>query len=70
MYSCNIQQGVPTFVPGYSSLLPPEMVKQKYPKLRGPNRAGELAVKLAVEAFFGPDVLALWLAAVTSQDYQ
>ena len=41
----------------YSSLLPPEMVKQKYPKLRGPNRAGELAVKLAVEAFFGPDVL-------------
>ena len=41
-----------------ASLLPPELVKQKYPKLRGPERAGELAVKLAVEAFFGPSVLA------------
>ena len=37
----------------YNSLLPPETVKQKYPKLRGPNRAGELAVKLVVEAFLG-----------------
>ena len=42
----------------FNGLLAPEMVKQKYPKLRGPDRASELAVKLAVEAFFGPDVLA------------
>ena len=41
----------------YNSLLQPKTVKQKYPKLCGPNCAGELAVILAVEAFFGPDML-------------
>lgn len=45
-------------VVNFTRLLPPDVVKQKYPELRGPQRAGELAVKLAVEAYFGPDVLA------------
>ena len=48
----------PPEVVNFNKLLPAEMVKQKYPKLRGPERASGLSVKLAVEAFFGPDVLA------------
>ena len=38
-------------------LLPVDVVLKKYPKLKGASRAGELAVKLAMEAFSGEQVL-------------
>ena len=37
--------------------LPVDVVLKTYPKLKGASRAGELAVKLAMEAFFGEQVL-------------
>ena len=40
-----------------SSLMPPEDVVRKYPKLKGESKAGKLAVKLAKEAFFGDKIL-------------
>ena len=40
-----------------SSLVPPEDVIWKYPKLKGESKAGKLAVKLAKEAFFGDEIL-------------
>ena len=38
------------------ALLPVDVVLKKYPKLKGVSRAGEVAVKLAMEAFFGEQV--------------
>ena len=35
----------------------PEFILQKYSKLRGKAKAGQLVVKLAKEAFFGTDVM-------------
>ena len=38
-------------------LLPPSVVINKYPRLRGDSKMGELAAKLARECFFGKDLM-------------
>ena len=40
-----------------ASLTPPSDVLRKYPKLRGENKIGKLAIKLANEAFWGDIIL-------------
>ena len=42
-----------------AALLPADDILKKYSKLKGASRAGELAVKLAMEAFFGEQVLTM-----------
>ena len=40
-----------------SSLLPPDAVVKKYPKLRGEHKMGKLAVALARESLFGKELM-------------
>ena len=47
----------PSEIINKGALLPVDVVLKKYPKLKGSSRAGELALKHAMEAFFGEEVL-------------
>ena len=48
---------VPSTSSPSENLLHPDVVIQKYPKLRNLSTAGRLAVRLAIESYFGKELL-------------